>query len=30
MVWDVPDDIVVQAYQRQGDREQLFTMKASG
>ena len=30
MVWDVPADVVVQAYQRQGDREQLFTMKASG
>ena len=30
MVWDVPAEIVVQAYQRQGDREQLFKMKASG
>jgi len=30
MVWDVPSDLVVQAYQRQGDREELFTMKASG
>jgi aldehyde:ferredoxin oxidoreductase len=30
MVWDVPADLVVQAYQRQGDREKLFTTKASG
>jgi aldehyde:ferredoxin oxidoreductase len=30
VVWDVPSEIVVQAYQRQGDREQLFAMKASG
>ncbi|MEM7409738.1 MAG: aldehyde ferredoxin oxidoreductase N-terminal domain-containing protein [Myxococcota bacterium] len=30
VVWDVPDDVVVQAYQRQGNREELFTMKASG
>jgi len=30
VVWDVPADLVVQAYQRQGDREQLFKMKASG
>ncbi len=30
MVWDVPDELVVQAYQRQGNREELFTMKASG
>jgi aldehyde:ferredoxin oxidoreductase len=29
-VWDVPADLVVQAYQRQGDREELFAMKASG
>ena len=30
VVWDVADDVVVQAYQRQGNREELFTMKASG
>jgi aldehyde:ferredoxin oxidoreductase len=30
MVWDVPSEIVEQAYQRQGDREKLFTIKASG
>ena len=30
MVWDVPTELVVQAYQRQGNREELFTMKASG
>ena len=30
MVWDVPEEVVLKAYQRQGDREQLFTMKASG
>jgi len=29
-VWDVPADLVVQAYQRQDTREQLFTTKASG
>jgi aldehyde:ferredoxin oxidoreductase len=30
VVWDVAPDLVVQAYQRQGDREELFTMRASG
>jgi aldehyde:ferredoxin oxidoreductase len=30
VVWDVPADLVAQAYTRQGDREELFTMKASG
>jgi aldehyde:ferredoxin oxidoreductase len=30
MVWDVPDELVVQAYQRQGDRDKLFTTQASG
>jgi hypothetical protein len=29
-VWDVPSEIVVQAYKRQGDRDELFGMKASG
>jgi len=30
MVWDVSADLVVKAYERQGDREELFAMKASG
>jgi hypothetical protein len=28
--WDVPPEIVDQASQRQGDRDELFGMKASG
>ncbi len=30
LVWDVPADTVAQAYQRFGNDEELFTMKASG
>jgi len=30
VVWDVPGNVVVKAYERQGNREELFTMKASG
>jgi aldehyde:ferredoxin oxidoreductase len=30
VVWDVPGDLVRQAYQRQGDRDELFALKATG
>ena len=30
VVWDVPQDLVAQAYQRLEPREELFTAKATG
>ena len=30
VVWDVPPDLVAQAYQRLETREELFTAKATG